>query len=239
MGGTAPVTLAGGLALGNAEALSSLVMHQLKRPGAPFVYGVQVHHLDTRTMISVYSAPEYQLGRAMSADLARHYGLPVWGNAGMSDACAMDEQAAIHSAVSVLRALLTRTLLAHDVGYLEGGLTTSPEMIVLTAENISMMRHFTQGASVDAEVLALDVIQAVGPGGDLLSQKHTAKHFRGYWQPKLFSRQRLEDWIQTGKKRLGDRLRDKTIGLIESHRPEPLPAAVESEIGAILKRAKL
>ena len=35
MGGTAPVTLAGGLALGNAEVLSSLVIQQLKRPGAP------------------------------------------------------------------------------------------------------------------------------------------------------------------------------------------------------------
>ena len=63
MGGTAPMTLAGGLALGNAEVLSSLVIHQLKRPGAPFVYGVQAHHLDMRTTISVYGAPEYELAR--------------------------------------------------------------------------------------------------------------------------------------------------------------------------------
>jgi len=236
MGGTAPVTLAGGLALGNAEVLSSLVMHQLKRPGAPFVYAVQVHHLDMRTMISVYGAPEYQLGRAMSADMARHYGLPIWGNAGMSDACALDEQAAIDSAVSVLGALLTRTHLAHDVGYLEGGLTTSPEMIVLTAENISMMRHFARGVTLDEEALALEVIHQAGPGGDFIAEKHTARHFRDYWQPKLFSRQRLDDWIQSGRKRLGARLRDRTIGLMESHHPQPLPAAVETEIDAILKR---
>jgi trimethylamine--corrinoid protein Co-methyltransferase len=238
MGGTAPVTLAGGLALGNAEVLSSLVMHQLKRPGAPFVYAVQVHHLDMRTMISVYGAPEYQLGRAMSADMARHYGLPIWGNAGMSDACALDEQAAIDSAVSVLGALLTRTHLAHDVGYLEGGLTTSPEMIVLTAENITMMRHFARGVTLDAEALALDVIHQAGPGGDFLAQAHTARHFRDYWQPRLFNRQRLDDWIQGGKKRLGDRLRDRTLALMESHRPEPLPSGVWQAVDDILRKGQ-
>jgi trimethylamine---corrinoid protein Co-methyltransferase len=235
MGGTAPVTLAGGLALGNAEVLSSLVMHQLKRPGAPFVYGVQVHQLDMRTMISVYGAPEYELGRAMSADMGRYYGLPIWGNAGMSDSCAMDEQAAIDSAFSVLVALMTGTHLAHDVGYLEGGLTTSPEMMVLTAENIRMLRRFTGGVALDAEALALDVIDAVGPGGDFLTQPHTAKHFREHWQPQLFSRLRLDDWVQRGRPTLGHRLRDKTIALIDAHRPEPLAEAVRQEINYVLR----
>ena len=43
MGGTAPMSMAGALALGNAEILSGLVIHQLKRPGAPFVYGSGQH----------------------------------------------------------------------------------------------------------------------------------------------------------------------------------------------------
>jgi trimethylamine---corrinoid protein Co-methyltransferase len=238
MGGTAPVTMAGGLALGNAEVLSSLVMHQLKRAGAPFVYGQGLHHIDMRQTISVYGAPEYQLARVMVMEMGRYYGLPTWGYAGHSDSCAMDEQAAIDSAFSVLVALLNGTNLAHDVGYLEAGLTTSPEMIVLTAENISMMRHFTQGASLDAEALALDVIQSVGPGGDFLAQTHTAKHFREYWQPKLFSRQRLDDWVQGGKKRLGDRLREKTVAIMEKHQPQPLAAAVKEEVAYILKEGK-
>ncbi|MDH7490756.1 MAG: trimethylamine methyltransferase family protein, partial [Anaerolineae bacterium] len=112
MGGSAPMSLAGGMVLGNAEVLSGLVLQQLARPGAPFVYGVQVHHMDMRTTISVYGAPEYELGRAMSADMARFYGLPAWGNAGMSDSPALDEQAAADAAFSVLVALLTGTHLA-------------------------------------------------------------------------------------------------------------------------------
>jgi trimethylamine---corrinoid protein Co-methyltransferase len=235
MGGTAPVTLAGGLALGNAEVLSSLVMHQLKNPGASFVYGTGLHHMDMRTSISVYGAPEFQLARIALAELGRFYRLPTWGYAGHSDSCVMDEQAAADAVFSVLVALLAGHNLVHDVGYLEAGLTTSPEMIVFTAEMISMMRHFMRGVSLDAESLALEVIHKVGPGGDFLTAKHTLKHFRELWQPKLLSRRRIDDWVAQGGKRLGQRLREKTVAIMEEHQPEPLPDSVREEIVYILK----
>jgi trimethylamine--corrinoid protein Co-methyltransferase len=235
MGGTAPVTLAGGLALGNAEVLSSLVMHQLKHPGAPFVYGSGLHHMDMKTTVSVYGAPEFQLARVAVAEMGRFYQLPTWGYAGHSDSCVMDEQAAADAAFSVLVALLAGNNLVHDVGYLEAGLTTSPEMIVFTAEMISMMRCFMDGVSLDAESLALDVMDQVGPGGDFLTAKHTLKHFRELWQPTLFSRQRADSWIAEGSKRLGQRLREKTVSIIEEHQPEPLPDNVREEIDYILQ----
>jgi trimethylamine--corrinoid protein Co-methyltransferase len=234
MGGTAPVTLAGGLALGNAEVLSSLVMHQLKRPGAPFIYGSGLHHMDMQTTISVYGAPEFQLARVAVAEMGRYYGLPTWGYAGHSDSCAMDEQAAADAAFSVLVALLAGHNLVHDVGYLEAGLTTSPEMIVFSAEMISQMRQFTRGVSLDPEALALEVIHAVGPGGDFLTEEHTLKHFRELWQPSLFDRHRAEDWTTAGSKRLGQRLQEKTVAIITEHQPEPLPDGVREEIRYIL-----
>ncbi|MDH7489213.1 MAG: trimethylamine methyltransferase family protein, partial [Anaerolineae bacterium] len=237
MGGTAPVTLAGGLALGNAETLSSLVMHQLKRPGAPFVYGSGLHHMDMKTTISVYGAPEFQLARVAVAEMGRFYGLPTWGYAGHSDSCALDEQAAADATFSVLVALLAGNNLVHDVGYLEAGLTTSPEMIVFTAEVISMMRKFMGGVALDAESLALDVIHKVGPGGDFLTQKHTLKHFRDLWAPALFSRQRMEDWVAQGSKRLGQRLKERTLAILEEHKPQPLPDSVRAEVEYILKGA--
>jgi trimethylamine--corrinoid protein Co-methyltransferase len=228
------VTLAGGLALGNAEVLSSLVMHQLQRPGAPFVYGSGLHHMDMKTTISVYGAPEFQLARVAVAEMGRFYGLPTWGYAGHSDSCAMDEQAAADAAFSVLVALLAGANLVHDVGYLEAGLTTSPEMIVFTAEMIGMMRRFVQGFSLDAESLALDVIHGAGPGGDFLTSKHTVNHFRELWQPTLFSRQRMDDWVAAGRQRLVQRLRERTMSIMQEHEPEPLPDGVQEEIGYIL-----
>jgi trimethylamine--corrinoid protein Co-methyltransferase len=235
MGGTAPVTLAGGLALGNAEVLSSLTIHQLKRAGAPFVYGSGLHHMDMRTTISVYGAPEFQLARTGVAAMGQYYGLPTWGYAGHSDSNAMDEQAAADAVFSVLVALLTGTNLVHDVGYLEAGLTTSPEMIVFTAEVISMSRHFTSGITLDSEAIALEVIDRVGPGGNFLTDEHTVAHFRDLWRPGLFDRQRAQDWRARGAKRMGQRLREKTVSILESHRPEPLPDGVRAEIEQILK----
>jgi trimethylamine--corrinoid protein Co-methyltransferase len=235
MGGSAPVTLAGGLALGNAEVLSSLVIHQLKRAGAPFVYGSGLHHMDLKTTISVYGAPEFQLARVAVAALGRFYGLPTWGYAGHSDSNLMDEQAAADAVFSVLVALLAGTNLAHDVGYLEAGLTTSPEMMVFTAEVISMARSFMAGIKLDAEALALEAIQRVGPGGNFMADDHTLAHFRELWQPTLFDRQRADRWRASGSKRLGDRLREKTAALIDSHKPQPLPEAVKQEIDYILE----
>lgn len=235
MGGTAPITIAGAVALGNAELLSSLVMHQLHNPGAPFLYGHGVHHLDMKEMISVYGAPEFQLARVMAAEMGRYYSLPVWGYAGHSDSKVVDAQAAADAQFAVLVALLAKTNLNHDVGYLESGLTGSPEMMVLTNEIISMTRRFVEGVRVDDEALAVEVIREVGPGGEFLSHDHTMAHWRELWLPQLFDRQRLGPWQDQGSNDVNVRTRELTIALIEEHRVDPLPSPVENEIERILK----
>jgi trimethylamine--corrinoid protein Co-methyltransferase len=239
MGGTAPVTISGGVTLGNAEVLSSLVMHQLKKPGAPFLYGHGVHHMDMKDMISVYGAPEFQLARVMAAEMSRFYGLPTWGYAGHSDSKVVDGQAAADAQFSVLVALLARTNLNHDVGYLESGLTNSPEFMVLTNEIISMTRRFVQGVRVDDEALAVDVIDEVGPGGEFLSHDHTMAHWRELWDPQIFDRQRLESWQGQGSRDVNARLREVTVSLMDEHEVEPLADSVDAEIERILKEYPL
>jgi len=234
MGGTSPITLAGGLALGNAETLSSLVIHQLQNQGAPFVYGSGLHHMDMKTTISVYGAPEFQLARVAIAEMGQFYQLPSWGYAGHSDSLVMDMQAAADAAFSILVALLGGNNLVHDVGYLEAGLTTSPEMIVFSAEMISMMRRFMTGFGLSEEDFALDLIDDIGPGGDYLAADHTFEHFRSFWQPQLFTRQRVEEWLADGELTLGDRLRERTLALIKDHQPEPLPDQVRQTIQEVL-----
>jgi trimethylamine--corrinoid protein Co-methyltransferase len=234
MGGTAPITLAGGLALSAAEVLSGLVIHQLKRAGSPFVFGSGLHHLDMRTSISVYGAPEFQLARLGVADMGRFYGLPTWGYAGHSDSCVFDEQAAADAVFSTLVALHSGTNLVHDVGYLEAGLSGSPEMIVFTCEMIGMLRRFQEGFRIDEQNLALEVIHAVGPGGNFLAEDHTIEHFREFWQPELFSRQRFDGWQAAGSKPLGQRLRERTVALMEQAGGSPLPDPLAREVDYIL-----
>ena len=71
MGGTAPITLASGLAMSLAEILSALVVHQLRNPGAPFVFGAGLHHMDMSAAQICYASPEFQLTKAAIAELGR------------------------------------------------------------------------------------------------------------------------------------------------------------------------
>jgi trimethylamine--corrinoid protein Co-methyltransferase len=232
MGGTAPATLAGGLALGTAEVLSGLVIHQLKRAGSPFVFGSGLHHLDMRTSISVYGAPEFQLARLAVADLGRYYGLPSWGYAGHSDSWRFDEQAAADALFSALIALQCGANLAHDVGYLEAGLACSPEMMVFTCDMIGMLRRFEEGITIDRESLAQEVILSVGPGGNFLAEEHTLRHFREFWQPTLFNRRRFTGLEEAES--LGRRVRDKTVELMNQAPASPLPGSLHQEVDYIL-----
>ncbi len=228
------MTLAGAVVLGNAEMLSSLVIHQLTKPGAPFLYGHGVHNLDMKSMISVYGSPEYQLARVMAAEMGRFYSMPVWGYAAHSDSKVLDGQAAADAQFQVMTALLAKTNLNHDVGYLEAGLTHSPEYMVLANEIISMSRHFVCGVQLDDEALALDVIHEVGPGGQFMTHEHTLAHWRETYVPKLFDRQRLDRWESQGSKNLEMRVHERTMELLETHQPASLPDSIDQEIQYIL-----
>jgi trimethylamine--corrinoid protein Co-methyltransferase len=234
-GGTAPVTLAGALAQANAEVLSALVIHQLKRPGAPMVYGCGMHHLDMKTMAGVYGGPEFQLARVAVAEMGRYYGMPTWGYAGDSDSCVVDEQSAAEATFSIMTALLAGNNLTHDVGYIEQGLTTSPEMILFAAEIISELRRFAEGIALDEESMAMEVIHQVGSSHDYLATDHTLKNFRVLWQPKRFTRLRYEAWLKKGGKPMGQRLREQTVALMDGHVPQPLPNGVQQEVAYILE----
>ena len=85
MGATGPRSITGAVLVGNAETLSGLVLHQHVNKGAPFVYGVGAGAMDMRTMTDPYLAPDALLAQQVGTDMARHYGLPSFSYAGMSD----------------------------------------------------------------------------------------------------------------------------------------------------------
>ena len=121
-GTTAPASMTATIVIGNAETLSGLVVHQLTRGGAPFVYGVGCGAFDMRTAVDVYGAPEHFLGNAAATDLARFYGLPSFAYAAVADAKTFDEQWAAEAGITAVLGALSRATLLHDVGYLESGL---------------------------------------------------------------------------------------------------------------------
>ncbi|MGD2148277.1 MAG: trimethylamine methyltransferase family protein [Anaerolineae bacterium] len=237
-GATCPDTIAGALAQGNAESLAGVLLAQLKREGAPIIFGGERLHLDMSTALCSYGAPEFMMSVAANAEMARYYGLPSWSYAGCSDAKTFDQQAAAESSLMTFLAALSGGNLNHDVGYLEAGLTSSLEAVVAANEVIGMVKRIMGGVQVGQETLALDVIHEVGPGGEFLTTDHTFRHFKDDWFPSLFERGSYEAWEGEGRKRLGQRANEVVRSILENHTPEPLPAAVQRELAQVVRRAE-
>lgn len=237
-GASAPVTLAGAVAMGNAEALSGLVMHQLRAKGAPIVSGFGMSTLDMKTSACIYACPEYRLALSACADLYHYYGVPVWGTAGVSDAHCLDPQAGMEWAISLLAAALDGANLVHDVGYLGQGLVGHPAALVMCAEIIGYAKRFTGGFGMTKAHLALDVIKAVGPKGAFLTTRHTLAHFREeHWQPGLCNRALLGQWVEKGGKTWADVAVEKTKAILSEHRPSPLTDDVSRTLDALRREA--
>jgi trimethylamine--corrinoid protein Co-methyltransferase len=234
-GATGPVTAAGAIALANAGELAGLVIAQLKREGTPVILTGGVNDmLDMRTTVDAYADPT---NRVMLVELAHRYDLPIFGLTGCSDSKLPDEQAAAEAAFSILLETLAGAQMAHDVGYLEGGMTNSIEQIVICDELIAYTKHFMRKLVINAETLALDLIDEIGPDGDYLSAEHTLQHFRQDWYPKLFDRRNYDDWKNAGGKTLRQRANEKALKILSSHKPEPLPDDVQARLDAIVEQA--
>ena len=223
-GATGPVTLAGAVAQSIAEGLMSLVLVQLRQPGAPCCLSGNIGVFDMRSALMSIAAPEMSLGLAAQAEVAQSFGLPTWGLAGSTDSKTLDAQAGIESAFSILAQGLAGLNLIHDVGYMDRGMVCSAEMLVLGNEVIGMAKRFIEGIEVNTETLARGVIEEVGPGGHFLQQDHTLHHFRKeLWMPSLLTRQHYEVWQKDGAKDMAQRVQDRVHQLYESHTVPSLP----------------
>ncbi|MFC2058181.1 trimethylamine methyltransferase family protein [Chloroflexota bacterium] len=239
-GGGAPVTLAGAIALGIAENLAGLVVHQLAGKGSPFLFGPNVSVLDMKCTVVSYGCPEWSLTQAALADMRDEiYGLPTWAFAGASDAKVMDAQAGAEAMFSIITAMLSRCNLIHDVGFLEYGSTSSTEMVTMANELVAMSRFFVSGIPVNKNTLALEAIERVAkgePGSMFLMDDHTFENFmQAQFLPQLLDRSRYDAWAEAGSMDLYQRCNVEAKRLLAEHQVEPKSDDVLREIDEIIK----
>ncbi|MBC8392652.1 MAG: trimethylamine methyltransferase family protein [Deltaproteobacteria bacterium] len=223
-GATAPVTLAGGIVQGTAEALMCLVLAQLRKPGCPCSLGCNFGVFDMAYGLLSLAAPEVSLALAAQAEVAQSFGLPSWGLAGTTGAKCLDAQAGAESAFSILAQGLGGLNLIHDVGYMDNGMVCSTAQLVLGNENIAMARRFIQGVEINRDTLAREVIEKVGPSGHFLEETHTYRHFkRELWMPDLMAREAYEEWQNRGSKDISERIQEKLRFILNNHNVPRLP----------------
>ena len=86
-------------------------------------------------------------------------------------------------------------------------------------------------------MVALDVIKKVGIGGNFLTEKHTLKHMRNIWQPKIFDRSTYSTWEVQGKKGAFEKATEMARRILANHKPIPLESGVAQELRRIIEAA--
>jgi len=235
-GSTAPATLAGNLVVGNAEVISALAMIQLACPGAPVFYAAAQTAMDLRTGGYTGGGPEDFLFGAASNVLADFYNVPLSMGSFATGAKEPNWQAGIENSLSTFMACVVMSDMLLGVGLLHGSRIWSYEQMLMDCEIFDIVYHMMKGIVVDDETLALDVIRAVGPGGNFLAQKHTRKHMRELWVPKFMDRRPYEEW-EAKRDDARDWARAMARQILETHQPEPLDPKLSAELERIIKKA--
>jgi trimethylamine--corrinoid protein Co-methyltransferase len=233
IGGNAPSSLAGTLAMANADWLFGLTVHQLRAPGAPFVSaGFTVQLMDMRTTQWAYCAPESQWAYAAVADLAHGYGLPAFGLEMISDSPRLDAQAGQELAANCLWGCLTGTELVHNTGMIGAGKLICPEAFVLADEIIGATRAALASPDLSPEALsrAGALVGSLPAGAEYVSHPHTLEHFRDFWYPTVFDRSNFDPLAALDSGQLAKRLTARSARLLSDHQPRAMPGDVEAAL---------
>lgn len=238
-GSTGPATLAGVLAVQNAEVLAGITLVQTVNPGTPVVYGSASSITDMRTgSISIANA-ESALMNAATAQLARFYDVPCRAGGGLTDSKAVDGQAGYESCLMLMSPISAGiNFILHTAGILQYWLCMSYEKFVMDAEIAGILRRYKKSIDVNDNSLALDVIKHVGPGGHFLAQMHTKlNHKTEMRQPMLSDRQSFDGWA---KDKLTTEARATAIWkkLLDSYQDPGLDAGLQKQLQAYIESRK-
>ena len=231
-GATGPVTMAGNLALQNAEVMAGIVLAQLVREGTPVIFGGVSTNAEMRNGTLSIGSPEMAINAAATAQMARYYRLPVRGGGSVCDAKLPDAQASYESMMNLLMARLSGiNFVLHSAGILESFNCMSYEKFIIDDEMCGMVKRIKRGYEVNLDTLAFDVIKEVGPGGHFLDKDHTFDHFRTeFYQPQLSNRDDYVSWQEKGSPQSLERANKKYKDILETYEAPELPADVDKDL---------
>jgi trimethylamine--corrinoid protein Co-methyltransferase len=186
-GFTGPVTLAGLIAMANAETLAGIAVAQMLSPGTPVIYGIQTSTGDMRTGGYVVGNPEHALCLSYGARLAKAYGLPCRGGGAPSDAKQVSVQSGYESMLILSTCVREKiNIIMHSAGIIDSFNAMSFDKFMIDLEIIDMVSRIQQDIRIDDETLALNIIHDTGCGGQFMTSAHTARLCRKeIWCPAI------------------------------------------------------
>jgi trimethylamine--corrinoid protein Co-methyltransferase len=238
-GATGPATMAGTLALENAEILAGIVIAQTLGPGVPVCYGGIPHIMDMRTSQISFGSPEQGVMAIAMTQVARHYGLPVYINVGLSDSKVVDAQSGLERGMTLLMGALAGADTFGHMGILGADQAGSLQQLIVDDRMAAYVKRVLRGFSVDEETLALDVIKGVGIGGNFLGEEHTHRHFRQeLWFPIAFDRRGWDEWWDDGAPSMAEWALELKAEILADHHPPPPEPELVREIDDLVAAAR-
>jgi trimethylamine--corrinoid protein Co-methyltransferase len=233
-GSTGPATIAGTIALADAEIVAAMVLVQMAHPGAPTFHSLMPGVMHPRTGAYLSTSWQGELPYAVGVELAHMWGVPTLAGVFGTDGQVPGWQAAAEAGSCLVLCALCGAETGSGLGLLEGCTVLYPEAVALDTDIYHRVRHDVAGLDMSPEAMALDVIKAVGPRGHFLRQRHTRTHLR---------RREFSDLVAQTAEGGGYRdpievAREKVGWILEHHQPEPLAGAKKAEIDRILQAAE-
>lgn len=231
-GTTGPATAAGAMAQSLAEVLSLVTLVQLATPGAPVIAYPSVVSADPRTGELFGSMDDRD--PALGVALSHRLGLPSQqATGGTTGELPGTWTAASEAGPSLTMSAWSGSELAVGLGLTNSDMLWTPEALVLDDDIYHGARYTVMDVPVDDEELALDVIEAVGPGGHYLGHAHTRKHMRAGFVRGLAS----EPDAQGGYRDAVEVARERALDILSNYVPEPLDPDKAAELARIVAAA--
>jgi trimethylamine--corrinoid protein Co-methyltransferase len=174
-----------------------------------------------------------------SLQLAAHARLPAVAAAFGTGDDQPAWQACTDGAFGALSAVAVSGSLLTGAGSLAGGRIFSPEQLVMDSEVFSWAARIGAGIRVDEEAIGLEVIKNVGIGGNFLGQRHTRRHMKDVWRPRLLDRSMWDAWMASGREGPYEKATGLCDTLLREHEVAPIEADAAGQLAKIVAGAGL
>jgi trimethylamine--corrinoid protein Co-methyltransferase len=211
----------------HAGVLAACAAVQTAAPGAPFLYVA-----DPWAAGLSAAGPQAALFQLAAAQLAAHVGLPLVAGGLRTTGHEPDWQACQQDAFISMTTTASGADITGGAGLLGAGAAFSLQQLVMDSEIFSWNAFIAEGIAVNDEALAADVIQQVGIGGNYLGQRHTRRHMKDVWRPRLLDRTMWDAWIASGRQGAYE----KATALVEQLLAEPASVPLGAEARGVIER---
>ncbi len=188
--------------------------------------------MSLRTGAPTFGMPEPVMSNMVIGQLARRLGVPLRCGGSLTASNLADAQAAYESADSMLSTVLGGTnFVLHAAGWLEDGLCTGYEKLVLDADRLGGYQVMLSGLPIDDNAIARGAYSEVEAAGHFLGCAHTMANYETvYYEAVLSDSNNVEQWQEAGSKDAAQRAYDRWNQILRDYEAPPLDVAKDEAL---------